>query len=124
MTRTRVAVAAVPAAALTSVIAFAPQVLTRGPVLCPFRRLTGHACPTCGMTRACVAALRGDVAASFAAHPLAVPLLLAALVYLLYQAGQSMRSEPVNSGSNALLEDEPLGPTIEHPRSPASVHSE
>ncbi len=44
-------------------------------VLCPFRLLTGHPCPLCGATRAWHAALHGDWAAAFAAHPVA-PLLL------------------------------------------------
>jgi hypothetical protein len=38
--------------------------------LCPFRALTGHSCPGCGMTRACVSMLHGDVWTSLTFHPL------------------------------------------------------
>lgn len=41
-----------------------------GPVLCPFRLVTGLPCPFCGMTRSLLALGRGDVAASVALHPL------------------------------------------------------
>ncbi|MBX3230276.1 MAG: DUF2752 domain-containing protein [Labilithrix sp.] len=43
---------------------------------CPTARLTHHPCPGCGMTRAVVFLLRGDVGASLAMHPLALPTLL------------------------------------------------
>lgn len=42
---------------------------------CPFRALFGISCPCCGMTRALLAALRGDLAAAFQYHPL-LPFLL------------------------------------------------
>ncbi len=46
---------------------------------CPIRYLTGVPCPGCGMTRAWLSALHGDLAAAFAYHPLfwAVPLAVA-----------------------------------------------
>ena len=40
--------------------------------LCPFALLTGHPCPGCGLTRATLALLHGDVAASLHFHPLAM----------------------------------------------------
>lgn len=43
-----------------------------GVVICPFRRLTGIPCPCCGMTRACLAILRGDVAAALEINPLSI----------------------------------------------------
>lgn len=43
--------------------------------LCPARLLTGHRCPGCGMGHAVVSAMRGDFSASFAHHPLGLPLL-------------------------------------------------
>ncbi|HTR96601.1 MAG TPA: DUF2752 domain-containing protein [Candidatus Acidoferrales bacterium] len=42
--------------------------------LCLFRRLTGHDCATCGMTRALALLAKGDVRGSLARHPLALPL--------------------------------------------------
>ena len=51
-------------------------------ILCPVRYVTGVPCPFCGMTRAWLAALRGDVAAALRFHPLFLlgpPLLLAAV---------------------------------------------
>jgi hypothetical protein len=48
---------------------------------CVFRSLTGMPCPTCGTTHAAIAFLHGDLAASFAANP------LAAAAGLLFVAG-------------------------------------
>lgn len=41
-------------------------------LLCPFRALTGWQCPLCGGTRMGDALLHGDLAAAFAANPLAL----------------------------------------------------
>jgi hypothetical protein len=46
------------------------------PVVCGFRRLTGHPCPGCGLTRSLVFLAHGEVASSFQAHPLG-PLVFA-----------------------------------------------
>lgn len=37
---------------------------------CPIRLISGLPCPACGMTRACMAALRFDFSAAFYYHPL------------------------------------------------------
>lgn len=56
-----------------------------GPVFCLFRRTTGLACPSCGLTRAAGALARGDLAASFAFHPLlGVVLLYGGTLWLLW----------------------------------------
>jgi len=39
-----------------------PTALDRLPVLCLFRNLAGWECPGCGMTRAVLSLLRGDLA--------------------------------------------------------------
>jgi hypothetical protein len=44
--------------------------------LCPLANLTGWPCPSCGLTRAALALLRGDVAGALALHPLAPPVLI------------------------------------------------
>jgi len=38
--------------------------------LCPVLRLTGFPCPGCGMSRACVSVLKGDLISAFSYHPL------------------------------------------------------
>jgi len=43
---------------------------------CAFREMFHAGCPTCGFTRALASLARGDVARSFAFHPLAIPLLV------------------------------------------------
>ncbi len=46
-----------------------------GPPLCPFRAITGHSCPGCGLTRSAGAFLRGRWHEALTLHPLG-PLLL------------------------------------------------
>lgn len=48
---------------------------------CPFRYFFGTACPGCGMTRALLAVLRGDLSAAFGYHPL-WPFLLPVGMYM------------------------------------------
>lgn len=43
-----------------------------GVVLCPFRRLTGLSCFGCGMTRACVNVMHGNLWASVKFHPFGI----------------------------------------------------
>jgi len=44
------------------------------PLICPFHALTaGIPCPTCGTTRALLALMQGDVAASLGYHPAVAP---------------------------------------------------
>lgn len=42
---------------------------------CPFRAATGFLCPGCGVTRLCLALLRGDFAAAWQANPMLLLLL-------------------------------------------------
>ena len=61
-------------------------------ILCPYRLLTGHLCPGCGMGRAVVAAMRGDWLASFHLHPLGIPLLAVWTAWLAAEAVKATRS--------------------------------
>ncbi len=45
--------------------------------VCLFRRLTGFACPTCGMTRSIALTLQGDLAAAFRMNPAGILWVLA-----------------------------------------------
>lgn len=63
---TVIAAAAVGAMALTAAVAIPRSIATSGPVLCPFRLVTGLPCPGCGLTRSWVAVGHGDVHDAFA----------------------------------------------------------
>lgn len=54
---------------------------------CPFRRMTGIPCPLCGMTRAVLCLLRGDVSGAFHCHPLFFLLPVLGVVLLLHANG-------------------------------------
>ena len=49
--------------------------------LCPLANLTGWPCPSCGLTRATLALLQGDVVDALALHPLAPLVLLLLSVF-------------------------------------------
>lgn len=48
----------------------------RLPTMCPFRIVTGHCCPLCGLSTAIGRALRGDLSGALRAQPLAFPVLI------------------------------------------------
>lgn len=54
------------------------------PLVCPFRALTGWPCPTCGMTRAMVALLGGDLAGSLRLNPIVPPAVCVMALYVPY----------------------------------------
>ena len=58
-----------------------PAAAQSGPVICPFRRLTGLPCPACGLTRSWVDLAHGDLVGSVQHNPFG-PVLLAGLVAL------------------------------------------
>ena len=51
---------------------------------CPLDFLFGIPCPLCGMTRALLSVLKGDIAGAFYYHPLWPVAVLAAIAYILY----------------------------------------
>lgn len=67
----------------------------RLPATCWFRLVAGLPCAGCGMTRAVVLALHGQLRAAAQAHPFALPLLgLAAVLAALCAAGLAGWSGP------------------------------
>ncbi len=73
-----------------------------GPGFCPFRAVTGHACPGCGMGRAVVAAMSGRWAESWAFHPLGMPLLAVWTGWLLWEGWKSARQRHVHHAAQAV----------------------
>jgi hypothetical protein len=70
--------------ALSLALAYWDPATAGGPDLCLFHRVTGVACPACGMTRAAAALAHGNLADSLRWHPLFA--LLAVQVALLWLA--------------------------------------
>ena len=61
-----------------------PRTIIRGsPVICPFRRLTGLPCPTCGLSRSWQAAAHLRLGESLADHPLGAATFLGAVAIAL-----------------------------------------
>jgi hypothetical protein len=91
-------------AARLALIASVPAVLlAAGLWPCPFAALTGLPCPGCGLTRAALAMLRGDLGAALSLHPLSplvVPLALGASAWAgldYVKTGRSPIGEPVRA---------------------------
>jgi len=70
-----------PLAGIVTVLAAIPALgADDGPVMCLSRQHTDVACPSCGMTRGVASLVRGDLAASWAMHPMAIILVIQALI--------------------------------------------
>ena len=66
------------------------------PPLCPFKLVTGHNCPGCGITRALVLAFHGEWRASFAMHLWGIPLALLALLQVPYRLYRIFGGRPAH----------------------------
>lgn len=65
-----------------------------GPVLCPFRRLTGLPCPGCGMTRSWVHLMHGQWHAAIWANPFGVVAMVAVVALAATVAVRRVRGRP------------------------------
>ena len=65
------------------IIIVAPAVFLLSDIYCAVRLVTGIPCPTCGVTRACIAAMQFDFSHAFFYHPLffLAPVIPAVLLY-------------------------------------------
>jgi hypothetical protein len=91
--------AAIGVATIAASFLYAPWV-SNGPVLCPFRFLTGLPCPGCGLTRSFCAVARGEFADAVAYHlfgPVLFAILLPGIVLLLVEGLTRHRIRVVNS---------------------------
>lgn len=79
------------AAALICAVSLSPEQAADGPVVCPFRLLTGLPCPGCGMTRAWVFAMHGQLRPALAANPFVVVALPAAIALIVGVAVAAVR---------------------------------
>ncbi|MEQ6900891.1 DUF2752 domain-containing protein [Nocardioides sp. YIM 152588] len=79
-----------------------PATIEDGPVLCPFRRLTGLPCPGCGLTRSWVYLVHGWWRESFLAHPfgpIAAGIVVALAVLLAVSRVRRAPAPPVDRWS-------------------------
>ena len=69
-------VAGVGAAAVAAAAVIDPATVDDGPVICPFRLLTGLPCPGCGLTRSWAYLMHGHWSDGVAANPFGILTLL------------------------------------------------
>ena len=58
---------------------------------CPMRAVTGIPCPFCGMTTSVTAAVRFDIASAWAANPMGMVAVVAAVVLLVLRGVTEVR---------------------------------
>ena len=83
-----------------------------GVVLCPFRALTHHPCPGCGMTRAFCALMHGELWRAIKLNPFSPLLFLAALVAWARAAATVFRIERLRSTLERLPRPAPYATTM------------
>jgi hypothetical protein len=93
------AVAVAGAAALVASRAVSPARIETGPVVCPFRLVTGLPCPGCGLTRAWVYIAHGDFGAALHANPFGYVTMGAAIAIMVAVAVAVVSGRPIPSMS-------------------------
>jgi Protein of unknown function (DUF2752) len=73
-------------------ILLSPALARSDRVICPFRRLTGHRCPLCGLTHSLAALLRGDLRGSLSAHPFGWLVASRVLIAAAHELAARLRS--------------------------------
>jgi hypothetical protein len=81
-------------AALCASAALEPSEVRAGPVVCPFRMVTGLPCPGCGMTRAWVLLAHGRPDAAMLANPFVLLVMPAAVLWVLVTLSALVRRRP------------------------------
>lgn len=71
-----------------------PDHIEDGPVICPFRALTGLPCPGCGLTRSWVYATHGWWQESFASNAFGLVVLAAVLALAVVVVARRVRRTP------------------------------
>lgn len=86
--------AAAGVVALGASFVLSPEHIEDGPVICPFRRLTGLPCPGCGLTRSWVYLAHGWWREGFAANPFGIVLAVVVLALALAVLRARVRRTP------------------------------
>lgn len=71
------------------------------PSVCVFRRVTGHPCPLCGLSRSIAALSRGRIASSLRAHPLGPPILFGSGLWLAWRWSELALGRSTEGGSRS-----------------------
>lgn len=80
--------------ALAGSVVLTPAGITQGPVVCPFRALTGLPCSGCGLTRSFVSMGHADPLTAFDYHAFGPLLFLAALTMIALRIATVARGRP------------------------------
>lgn len=83
------------AAAIAVAAALDPAVVADGPVICPFRLLSGLPCPGCGLTRSWVYLMHGHWSDAVAANPFGILSLLSVVAVIVAVVVALVRRQPV-----------------------------
>ena len=65
-------------------LAVATDGFSKGPILCPFRLITGHSCPGCGTTRAIGELVQGHFVSSIQFNPMGIAAISIGATWLLH----------------------------------------
>lgn len=89
------AVAGLGSVAIGTAAALNPGTIESGPILCPFRLMTGLPCPGCGLTRSWVYVAHGDWTDAVGANPFGVVTFAVTAAVVLGVAVAALRRRPI-----------------------------
>lgn len=62
---------------------------------CPFYNVLGISCPCCGLTRAWICFLKGDMVGAFSYHPLFIPIAVVLVLFVLEECFSSKKLKEI-----------------------------